>query len=292
MNWITGIQNAINYVEDHLQEELDYDRIAKEAACSGFYFQKIFHILCGMPLGEYIRNRRLSLAGRELMQTDKKIIDIALEYGYESPESFTRAFTRFHGVTPSQARKGQAKLRVFSRLSVQITMKGGNYMDNYKIVEKEAFQVLARVETHSVAREQNVNTIPDFWTRAHEDGTVKKLLELTDDKSYIYGVCYGNTSQDNQTFEYAIAAKYTGDEIPEGFCVREIPARTWAVFSCTGPMPWAIQDMFHRIVTEFFPASGYEPTYEMDIEAYTAGPMTAEDYQSEIWVPVIQEKGN
>ncbi len=287
MDWITGIQRAINYVEDHLKEELDYGAIAAEAACSNYYFQKIFHILCGVTLGEYIRNRRLSLAGSELLHTDRKVIDIALDYGYESPESFTRAFAKFHGITPSEARKGQAGLKVFSRLSVQIRMKGGNLMENYKIMEKEAFKVLERVETHSISREENYNTIPEFWTRAHQDGTVEKLLRQTEDRTYIFGICYGNTSKDNQTFEYSIAAKYTeGAEIPEGFRVSEIPARTWAVFECTGPMPDAIQDMFHRIVTEFFPSSGYQPTYEMDIEAYSAGVMNAADYKSQVWVPI------
>lgn len=289
MEWITGIQRAINYVEDHLKEELDYGAVAREAACSSYYFQRIFNILCGMTLGEYIRNRRLSLAGSEIINTDRKIIDIALEYGYESPESFSRAFTKFHGVTPSECRKEGERLKVFSRLSIQITMKGGNLMENYRIVEKEAFKVLERVETHSIVRNENKNTIPEFWERAHRDGTVEKLLKQAEDNTYIFGICYGNTAQDDSTFEYAIAAKYTeGAEVPEGFRVQEIPARTWAVFECTGPMPQAIQDMFHRIVTEFFPSSGYQPTYEMDIEAYTAGSMTAEDYKSEIWVTIKQ----
>lgn len=287
MEWITGIQRAINYMEDHLKEELDYGAIAREAACSGYYFQKIFNILCGMTVGEYIRNRRLSLAGSELMNTDKKIIDIALEYGYETPESFTRAFTKFHGMTPSECRKKHKGLKVFSRLSIQITMKGGNFMENCKIIEKKAFQVLERVETHSIVRGENKNTIPEFWERAHRDGTVEKLLKQTEDSTYIFGICYGNTAKDDETFEYAIAAKYTeGAEVPEGFRVHEIPARTWAVFECKGPMPDAIQDLFHRIVTEFFPSSGYQPTYELDIEAYPAGPMTAADYKSEVWIPI------
>lgn len=287
MGWIVGMQRAINYVEEHLKERLDYEEIAKQADCSSYYFQKIFGILCDMSLGEYIRNRRLSLAGSELVGTDKKVIDIALEYGYESPESFTRAFVKFHGVTPTQARTGEKGLKIFSRIHVEITMKGGNLMENYKIVEKAAFKVLEKVETHSISREANKNTIPDFWDRAHRDGTVETLIKQTDDRTFIYGICYGNTLEDSQTFEYAIAAKYTqGAEIPEGFRVNEIPARTWLVFDCTGPMPQAIQDTFHRIITEFFPSSEYEPTFEFDIEAYPAGPMTTADYKSQVWIPI------
>ena len=141
MDWLTGIQNAINFVEEHLTEDIDYEEVAKESACSNFYFQRIFGILCGISLGDYIRYRRLTLAGDELSAFDGKVIDIALKYGYESPESFTRAFSRFHGVTPSEAKKDGSKLKSFSRISVKITLSGGSVM-NYKIVEKEAFDII------------------------------------------------------------------------------------------------------------------------------------------------------
>lgn len=119
MNWTTGIQRAIDYVEAHLTDEIDYEAVAKEAASSSFHFQRVFGIICGFTLGDYIRMRRLTLAADELMRTGDKVIDVALKYGYDSPESFSRAFTRFHGVTPSQARSGSA-VRSFSRLSVKL----------------------------------------------------------------------------------------------------------------------------------------------------------------------------
>lgn len=142
MDWLTGIQNAINYIEEHLTEEIDYEEVAKEAACSNFYFQRIFGILCGLSLGDYIRNRRLTLAGDELSVSDDKVIDIALKYGYESPESFTRAFSRFHGVTPSEAKKDGSKLKSFSRISVKITLSGGSVM-NYKIISLRSWKLIA-----------------------------------------------------------------------------------------------------------------------------------------------------
>lgn len=285
MDWITGLQNAIDYIEDHITDELDCNVIAQQAACSGFYFQRIFGILCGIPVAEYIRNRRLTLAGSELSATDAKIIDVALKYGYNSPESFARAFVRFHGITPSEAKKNGSKLKSFSRISVQIILKGGSLM-NYKIVTKDAFKVLEKVEKHSIDDAQNKNTIPEFWTRSHADGTVSTLLEQTPDSTFIYGVCYGNTPNDAKTFDYAIAAQYGGGGIPDGFRVKEIPERTWAVFECKGAMPNSIQETWHKICAEFFPTSGYQPTYEMDIEAYTNGDMLAPDYYSEIWVSV------
>ena len=289
LDWVTGIQNAINYIEEHLTDEIDFNLISKEAACSGFYFQRIFSILCGITLSDYIRNRRLTLAGSELCASDVKVIDIALKYGYESPESFTRAFTKFHGITPSEAKKDGSKLKSFSRLSVKISLSGGNIMD-YKIIEKEAFDIIEKMETHTVDNSENAKSIPDFWTRSHKDGTVKMLTELTTDRTFIFGVCYGNLSEDSKTFDYSIAAKCDNNTvIPEGFRKNTIPARAWAVFECKGAMPNAMQDMWHKIVSEFFPTSGYEPTYEMDIDAYTEGNMNNPDYYSEIWVPVVKK---
>lgn len=289
MDWLTGIQNAINYIEEHLTEEIDYEEVAKEAACSNFYFQRIFGILCGISLGDYIRNRRLTLAGDELSASDDKVIDIALKYGYESPESFTRAFARFHGVTPSEAKKDGSKLKSFSRISVKITLSGGSVM-NYKIVEKEAFDIIEKVETHSVEDSANAKSIPDFWTRSYNDGTIKILFDTTNDRTYIFGVCYGNLPENAKTFNYSLAAKCDKNTVvPEGFRKNTIPARTWAVFECKGAMPNAIQDLWHKIVSEFFPTSSYKPTYEMDIEAYSEGNMSDPDYYSEIWIPVVKK---
>lgn len=289
MDWVTGIQSALNYIEDHITEELDYTDIASQAACSSYYFQRIFGILCGIPLGEYIRNRRLALAGSELNATDAKVIDVSLKYGYESPESFTRAFSKFHGITPSEAKKDGSKLRSYSPLSVQIILKGGHTMD-YKIIEKTAFKVIEKVERHHISDSQHLNTIPGFWERSHQDGTIAKLLGIASDRSYIFGICYGGNLTDEKSFDYSIGAMCDDNcQVPEGFRIDEIPARTWAVFEVRGAMPEAIQKLWHDICAEFFPTSDYQPTYEMDVEVYTAGDMTSPDYRSEIWVPVVKK---
>ncbi len=161
----------------------------------------------------------------------------------------------------------------------------------YKIIKKEAFDVVEKAEIHSLDNGENTRTIPDFWSRARKDGTIEKLLELTSDQKFLFGICYGNGKESPKTFEYAIGA-VCGEEtmVPEGFRKTTIPARTWAVFECTGAMPEAIQEKWNEIVTTFFPTSGYVPTYEMDIEAYTDGNMSCPDYKSEIWVPVIQKQ--
>ena len=290
MNLATGIQKSINYIEEHITDELDLADIAKQAACSPYYFQKIFGILCDITVGEYIRNRRLTLAGSELKKPNVKVIDTALKYGYESPESFTRAFTRFHGITPTEAKRAGSKLRSFSRFKVQIILKGGNSM-NYNIVKKDAFTVLEKVEQHSSVNEQNLNSVPRFWSRAHSDGTIPTLLKNSADNTYIFGICYDQGQQNAETFYYGISVVCAPDTVaPEGFRVNTIPARTWVVAECTGPMPYAIQQLWRELCTEFFPTSDYTPTYEMAIEAYPDGNMSSPDYKSQIWIPIVGEE--
>ena len=142
MDWITGIQRALDYTEAHLTGEIDYEVAAKAACSSPFHFQRMFTMLCGFTLGDYIRMRRLALAAEELMQTHDKVIDIAYKYGYDTPESFSRAFTRFHGVTPTQARRGET-VKSFSRLSVKLILSGGSTMD-YRIEKKDAFRIICK----------------------------------------------------------------------------------------------------------------------------------------------------
>ncbi len=287
MDWIRSFQRSIDFIENNITEPLDIADIARQANVSPFYYQKIFTMICGFTIGEYIRNRRLTLAGSELARSDVKVIDTALKYGYDTPEGFARAFTKFHGVAPSAVRKG-APVKFYARLSVTISMKGGSIM-NYKVVQKQEFKVIERKITCSISEDSNVE-LPKFWERCHSDGTVKRLLELTSDKTDIFGICYAHTQEKQQTFDYSIAAKIEDRaEIPEGFTANIIPARTWIVFECKGAMPDAIQQLWHRICTEFFPSSSYEPTYEMDIEAYTGGDMSSPDYRSEIWVPVKEQ---
>ena len=160
MNWTDRISNALKYIEEHLKEDIKIVDVANEAYVSSFYFQKAFRILCGFSVAEYIRYRRLSLAGSEVITTNKKIIEIALEYGYDSPDSFTKAFTRFHGVTPTVARKEQLMIKSFAPLKIQFTLKGGSTMD-YKIIEKEAFTVLGKARRFDF--DCAFNEIPKFW---------------------------------------------------------------------------------------------------------------------------------
>lgn len=286
MNWTNGIQQAINYIEEHLCEDLEYQVIAKKAYSSSFHFQRIFSLLCGMTLGEYIRSRRLSLAGRELATHPCKVIDIALKYGYDSPESFSRAFTKFHGISPSLAKSCPQNLKYFSRLSVQLTMKGGSVMD-YRIEKKEAFYMMEKVKRFSTQNEEQWKTIPMFWKECKEDGTMDSLSKLSNDKTHqhpLLGVCY--KEDEHQEIEYAIAVTCANPTPIDGYRIREVNASTWAIFQAKGRVPDAIQETWKRIYTEFFPASEYQPTNEIDMEVYPNGDVSQPDYTCEIWIAV------
>lgn len=287
MDAAASIQGAIDYIESHLTDDIDTNEIAKRACLSSFYFQRIFKALFGYSIGEYIRFRRLTLAGNELFETDVKVIDVALKYGYETPESFSRAFKEFHGVAPSQAKSCGQKLKTFSRLSVIITLRGGA-MDNYKVIKKDAFCVLEKVEKQSIDDEINKNTIPNFWDRSWQDGTISTLMNYMNENDRLLGICYNSDYTDSKTFDYSIGC-ICADNVtaPDGYRVNLIPARKWIVFDCTGPMPESMQNAWHTICSEIIPSSSYEPTNELDIEVYSAGNMTSQDYKSEIWIPIL-----
>lgn len=281
MNWIEGIGNAIGYIEAHLEEEISMEEVAKEACVSSFYFQKAFRILCGFTVSEYIRSRRLSLAGSELIATDKKIIDIALEYGYDSPDSFTKAFTRFHGVTPTVVRRERAMIKSFAPMKIQFTLKGGSTMD-YKIVEKEAFTVMGVGKR--VRYETSFTEIPRFWDEYYQTEKCKVV-------SGMYGICYEDKGKED--FEYIIADNYIPcNDIPEGFETLVIPKLTWAVFPCRGALPKALQDVNTKIFSEWLPNNNmYEIAAQYNIEMYSSCSdfekgTRDEEYYCEIWIPI------
>lgn len=289
MDWITGIQRSIDYVEDHIMEPIDYEEVAKRACSSSFHFQRVFSILCGFTLGEYIRFRRLSLAGGELTSSDIKVIDVALKYGYDTPESFSRAFTRFHGIAPSQAKNNHVILKSFSRLSVKLILNGGNTMD-YRIETKDAFKLVMKKKQVSQNQELTAAEISQFWQKCGMDGTIPALCKYIP-KDNIFGNCivgasFGKDATD-QEFPYAIGAMYNGAPIEEAdFLVEEIPAHTYVVFPCVGKMPESFQKLYQQIYSEFFPASEYQPCGGTDFEAYPSADVFSSDYRCEIWVAV------
>jgi AraC family transcriptional regulator len=289
MDWITGIQRAVDYVEAHITEPVDFEETAKQAYSSSFHFQRVFSILCGYTLGDYIRMRRLSLAGHELASSNIRVIDAALKYGYDTPESFSRAFTRFHGISPSQAKQRGAALRSFSPLSVKLVLDGGTMM-NYRIENKDAFQLICRKKQISGKAELTSEEISDFWQACSTDGTIPSLCKYIPKENIfpncIVGATFGK-DRDDSDFPYAIGAHYNGAPVTDaGLTVENIPAHTYVVFPCVGKMPEAFQKLYHQIYSEFFPTSEYCPCCGTDFEAYPSADVQNADYNCEIWIAV------
>lgn len=291
MDWITGISKAIDYIEEHITEPTDYARAAKEACSSPFNFQRVFALLCGYTLGDYVRMRRLTLAGEDLLSTDAKVIDVALKYGYDSPESFSRAFTRFHGVSPSAVRKGAA-IRSFSRICVKLILTGGSIME-YRIEKKQAAKIICRRREFTKPGDDYTNReIPEFWNECGRDGSIQKLCGYIKDSAQfkgLLGVCF-STEMTDSGFPYGIGAEYDGESDPQDFEIVEIPAYTYAVFTVRGKMPDAFRETYRKICTEFFPQSGYEYGNGVEIEVYPSADVQNPDYTCEIWIAVKPKK--
>lgn len=285
MGWIESVADAIAYIEEHITENLSVEDIAKEVNISPFYFQKGFSMLCGFTITEYIRNRRLALAGHELATGEVKVLNLALKYGYDSPDSFTKAFTRFHGVTPTQVRKEHPVLKSFAPLKIKLSLKGGFLMD-YKIEKKEAFTVLANAKVFSY--ENAKEEVPQFWQQHYQEGKGQFVKGF-------YGIDV-DEEMTNDTFEYLIADPYTEtDVVPDGFVAKTIPAFNWAVFPSKGALPHALQSLHEKIFSEWLPAmkeyelaGGYCVEYYDDPTQYAKG-VQDENYYCEIWIPVKQK---
>jgi len=303
MDWIVGLQKAIDYIEDNLTQTIDYEAVAAQSFSSSYHFQRVFGILCGFTLGEYIRNRRLSLAGAELATGDAKVIDVALKYGYESPDSFAKAFRKFHGILPSQARNDGSKLRSFSRLVLKFSLEGGTVM-NYRIEEKPE-----RILTGYKAR---FTGVPYGEQREKQE---EQLFITTRAKQWLLNGAAGvnaeaatdvclvnNIDEDGYDFWYvAELGEYerenmyhpevTGVEDMEKFGFENIvvPKQTYAIFT-TEEQPHPVEeyvDIRKRIVSEWLPSSGYELKDAPEVAVYHWFPGFAREKRYiEIWIPV------
>lgn len=284
MESLQKINDSIAFIENNLASHLSIEEAAKIACMSRFHFQRMSQILTGFTVAEYIRKRRLTLAAQELIHSNVRVLDIALKYGYESPESFSKAFRKAHGISPIEVRHSGKTVKAFPKLSFQIQLKGEEEM-NYKIIQKEAFQVVGK--GIRVSMENNNEKIPLFWKESNENGFTEKLAQQAGEMG-ILGVCAEGNQQKNE-FTYYIAVEKTTDKISPDLEVKEIPASTWAVFESVGPMPHAIQHVWKRIFSEWFPATGYEHAPAPEIEVYPEGDAYSEDYRAEIWIPVIKK---
>ena len=282
MDWTRAIRDAVDFMEQHMTEEITMADVAAHVNVSPFYFQKGFTILCGYSMTEYMRNRRLALAGEELLTSDVTVMELAMRYGYDSPDSFTKAFTRFHGHAPSTVRRDRTMLKAFAPLRVSISLKGGYAMD-YRITKKEAFTVLAA--SKEFGYENAKRDIPAYWQEHYASGKGK----------YVCGMFGINIDPEmgNERFEYLIADVYNPSvDVPEGLVVRTIPAFTWAVFPCKGVLSQTMQDVNTKVFSEWLPAlQEYEFAAGYCVEMYDSPDkypdgVDDENYYEEIWIPI------
>ena len=270
------MQQAIDYIEANLTEPLDSKSVAAQVFLSTYYFQRVFHAMCGISLSEYIRHRRLTRAGEILRRSEIRVIDAAILFGYDSPDSFSRAFQKFHGVLPSQAKECE---RLRSVPPIKISDMEERSMMEYRIVEKPAFTLVG--VQRAFHGDTSYQEIPKFWQEWINQGENRPVLGM-------YGVC---VDSDGDTFDYMIADDYVPwSDVPQGCMTRTIPASTWAVFPCRGALPEALQSVNTRIWKEWLLGNGqWRMAGNFNIELYTPPTEKPEDNYSEIWVPVTKE---
>lgn len=300
MDWIIGLQKAIDYIEDNLTETIDYEKVAAQSFSSSYHFQRVFSILCGFTLGEYIRNRRLSLAGTELATSDAKILDIALKYGYESPDSFAKAFQKFHGVLPSQARNNGSSLRSFSRLVLKLSLEGGSTM-NYKIEEKSEM-ILTGYKRHFTGvpgerekqeKDMYINTRPLQYIIQGLSGCLDlnyDVITNINDDGYDFYIAYPLTEfYRNNLHKPGVL----GEEFAGHYENITIPKQTYAIFEterCSYPTT-VFLDLRRRIIAEWLPNSGYQLANapEVIVTHWYRGENSKNRYR-ELWIPIEKLK--
>ncbi|WP_097014460.1 AraC family transcriptional regulator [Anaerocolumna aminovalerica] len=285
MEWIERLNKAIDYIEEHMGEKIDYDQVAKVACCSTYHFQRMFAYMANVSLSEYIRRRRMSLAAVDLQSGDEKVVDVALKYGYTSPTSFNRAFQSVHGIAPSLVKEEGVSLRAYPPISFKIIIKGADKM-NYRIEKKEAFRIVGIAEPLHKEIDKNFEIVPQMWQKAAMDGTIPKLVSIMEGEPVgVLGVSVCNDFEEWKYFIAVASAKETVDQALEEYVVSPF---TWAIFSGEGQCPQAIQELEQRIVTEWLPTSGYEYDNGPDIEVYlNPEPQNA---KFEVWIPVRKKK--
>lgn len=295
MEWMTTIKTTIQYIEDNLLTVTGPNEVADYAHVSVVYLQRGFQVMTGYTIGEYIRNRRLFLAAVEISKTDTKIIDIAYKYGYETPEAFTKAFTRLHNTTPLEVRKTARGIQLFQPLTISISVRGGSNL-NYKVENVKGFKIVGFAKEFT--NEEAYKEIPKFWDEIFKKyGKVfmhaqepKNELERYLATSTIgeFGICLDSSTD---RFTYVIAGVLKGEQVPHELMTYEFPELDWAKFECVGPLPESLQSVNTKIWTEWLPGNNeYDMNGGYCVEWYSMGDAKSLDYRSEIWIPVKRKQ--
>lgn len=282
MEWVERLNQSMEYIEEHLADEIDYEQLGRIACCSAYHFQRMFTYMAGVTLAEYIRRRRMSLAAVDLQNGDARVIDIAEKYGYQSPTAFNRAFQAFHGIAPSAVKEEGVLVKSFSPIVFSIAVKGAAEL-NYRIETREAFRIIGISAPLHNGIEENFEIVPQMWQNAAESGKIQMLASMMDASPM--GLLGVSACNDEEQWQYFIAVASTKEceELKE----YTVPASTWAIFSGEGTNQ-SIQELERRIITEWLPTSGYEYANAPDIEVYlNPDPQNA---KYEVWIPVVKKQ--
>lgn len=287
MEWIQRLNEAIDYIEMNLDQEIDMEEAAKNAACTTFHFQRMFSYIAGVTLGDYIRKRRMTLAAFEMIQGEQKVIEIATKYGYDSPTAFNRAFQAIHGIAPTVAKNQGVSLTVYPRITFTLSIKGDEAM-NFRIETKKGFRIAGYAVKEPLTLEDCFEKVPVFWNEVTGKGGIEKICTLADG-SEPQGILGVSTCDNGEFSGYFIAAA-SQKPCLEGMDEYFVPEGVWAIFDCVGPMPHAIQTLQKRIISEWLPTSGYEYGPAPDIEVYFEGDPSGADYRSQVWLPIVKKQ--
>ncbi|MGE7873288.1 AraC family transcriptional regulator [Bacillus paramycoides] len=289
MDSLKNMNAAMQYIEDNLTNEIDFKKIARIAFCSEYHFKRMFSFLAGISLSEYIRCRRLTLAAFELKDSDVKVIDVAIKYGYNSPDSFSRAFQNLHGITPSEARSTSRSLKAYSPMTFRLSIKGGNEM-NYRIEEKDPFRIIGIQKRVPIVFTGVNEEIASMW-KSLDSQSIEILKSLSNIEPT--GIISASTNfserrmEEKGELDHYIGVVTTKD-CPEQFKQLEVAASTWAIFEAIGPFPDALQNVWGRIYSEWFPSSNYELAEGPEILWNEQKDITSPNFKSEIWIPVLK----
>ncbi|WP_413374902.1 AraC family transcriptional regulator [Alkalihalobacillus sp. 1P02AB] len=290
MDFLQQMNRSLQYIEDHITEEIDVNKVAKLAYCSEYHFRRMFSSLAGVSLSEYIRRRRLTLAAFDLLNADFKVIDVAMTYQYQSPDSFTKAFQKLHGILPSQVKENGHLLKAYPQMTFQLTIKGGSEMQ-YRIEEKEAFQIVGLKKRVPLIYEGVNPEIEKMWLSLTME-QIEEWKSLSNIEPS--GLISASTNFSERTSEYSELDHYIGaattNEVTITADKLEVPAQTWVIFTAVGKFPEALQNVWARIYSEWFPSSQYEQTGGPEILWNEDKDMSKPNYKSEIWIPVIKRE--
>jgi AraC family transcriptional regulator len=291
MDTLKQFNLAMQYIEAHLADEIDFDVVARLACCSEYHFRRMFATLAGLGLSEYIRRRRLSQAALILRQTDDRVIDVAVKFGYDSADAFARAFQALHGVAPSQARLSSTSIKVIPPMTFQLTIGGGDAME-YRIIEKAAFYIVGLHKRVKLLYRGVNPEIAAMWELLSEADieTLDHLSEGEPGGLVNASVSFAADRSEGSLFDHYIGVVTTQADSTGKWAVVAVPASTWVVFTSRGTFPDALQTVWERIFTEWLLSSDYELADGPELLWAGTEEFEDSDFHAEIWIPVVKKQ--